>query len=202
MTIITVHLDHEEIVAAMTADFTDSLSAADVEAAVGAIEEQVRTVHPEVMLLLIKPQGAAALERACARRRAAVGRQGGAARPAFAARPRSKRYSRRRMFPYATRTRQSSPFVAIALSKSVHRPPNRGNSRRLGPPQKLAVRRLNLSDSGAEAISLALASDRGLRHAQLARGLGLRAAALEGLPENFGLDLPKRLSQIAIRRLQ
>jgi hypothetical protein len=41
----------------------DTLSAADVEAIVAAIEERVRSVHPEVVLLLIKPQSAAAFER-------------------------------------------------------------------------------------------------------------------------------------------
>ena len=42
----------------------DTLSAADVEAIVAAIEERVRNVHPEVVLLLIKPHSAAAFERA------------------------------------------------------------------------------------------------------------------------------------------
>jgi len=42
----------------------DTLSAADVEAIVAAIEEHVRNVHPEVVLLRIKPQSAAAFERA------------------------------------------------------------------------------------------------------------------------------------------
>jgi divalent metal cation (Fe/Co/Zn/Cd) transporter len=64
--LFTVHLGPERIVAAITADFTDSLSAADVEAAVSAIEDRVRTAHPEI-LLLVKPQGSAALERVRAR---------------------------------------------------------------------------------------------------------------------------------------
>jgi divalent metal cation (Fe/Co/Zn/Cd) transporter len=61
--LFTVHLGPEQIVAAITADFTDSLSAADVEAAVAAIEDRVRAAHPEILLLLVKPQGTAALER-------------------------------------------------------------------------------------------------------------------------------------------
>jgi cation diffusion facilitator family transporter len=65
--LFTVHLGPEQIVAAIAADFTDSLSAADVEAAVSAIEDRVRAVHPEIMLLLVKPQGGAALERVRAR---------------------------------------------------------------------------------------------------------------------------------------
>jgi hypothetical protein len=46
----------------------DTLSVADVEAIVVAIEERVTHVHSEVVLLLIKPQSAAAFERARARR--------------------------------------------------------------------------------------------------------------------------------------
>jgi hypothetical protein len=34
-----------------------------VESAVAAIEERVRAAHPEIVLLLIKPQGGLALER-------------------------------------------------------------------------------------------------------------------------------------------
>jgi len=62
--LFTVHLGPDQIVAAISVDFVDTLSAADVEAIVAAIEERVRSVHPEVVLLLIKPQSAAAFERA------------------------------------------------------------------------------------------------------------------------------------------
>jgi len=51
-------------VAAITADFIDTISAADVEAAVDAIEDRVKLVHPEIVLLLIKPQGGTRLGRA------------------------------------------------------------------------------------------------------------------------------------------
>jgi cation diffusion facilitator family transporter len=61
--LFTVHLAPEQIVAAIAADFTDTLSAADVEIAVGAIEERVKAKHPEIILLLVKPQGTAALAR-------------------------------------------------------------------------------------------------------------------------------------------
>ena len=50
--------------AAISVDFVDTLSAADVEAIVAAIEERVRNIHPEVVLLLIKPQSAATFARA------------------------------------------------------------------------------------------------------------------------------------------
>ena len=68
--LFTVHLGPEQIVAAITADFVDTITAADVEAVVAAIEDRVSTVHPEIVLLLIKPQSGAALARARTRRSA------------------------------------------------------------------------------------------------------------------------------------
>jgi len=65
--LFTVHLGPDQIVAAIGVDFMDTLSAADVETIVATIEDHVRNVHPEVVLLLIKPQNAAAVERARAR---------------------------------------------------------------------------------------------------------------------------------------
>jgi divalent metal cation (Fe/Co/Zn/Cd) transporter len=50
--LFTVHLGPDQIVAAIGVDFVDTLSAAAVEAIVAAIEERVRNVHPEVVLLL------------------------------------------------------------------------------------------------------------------------------------------------------
>ncbi len=61
--LFTVHLGPDQIVAAISVDFVDTLSAADVEKIVAAIEERVRLAHPEIVLLLIKPQSAAAFER-------------------------------------------------------------------------------------------------------------------------------------------
>jgi divalent metal cation (Fe/Co/Zn/Cd) transporter len=61
--LFTVHLGPDQIVAAISVAFVDALSAADVEATAAALEERVRSVHPEVVLLLIKPQSAAAFER-------------------------------------------------------------------------------------------------------------------------------------------
>lgn len=61
--LFTVHLGPDQIVAAISVDFVDTLSAADVEAIVAAIEQRVRTVHPQIVLLLIKPQSAAVFER-------------------------------------------------------------------------------------------------------------------------------------------
>jgi cation diffusion facilitator family transporter len=67
--LFTVHLGPDQVVAAISVDFVDTLSAAEVEAAVAAIEDRVRTIHPEIVLLLVTPQSATALERARARRR-------------------------------------------------------------------------------------------------------------------------------------
>jgi len=39
-----------------------------VEAVVAEIEDRVKAVHPEIVLLMVKPQSAAALERVRARR--------------------------------------------------------------------------------------------------------------------------------------
>jgi cation diffusion facilitator family transporter len=62
--LFTVHLGPDQIVAAISVDFMDTLSAADVEAIVAEIEDRVRKVHPEVVLLLVKPQNAEAFARA------------------------------------------------------------------------------------------------------------------------------------------
>ncbi len=53
-----MHLGPDQIVAAIGVDFRDTLSAADVERIIAAIEDRVRSVHPEVVLLLVKPQSA------------------------------------------------------------------------------------------------------------------------------------------------
>lgn len=65
--LFTVHLGPDQIVAAISVDFADQLLARDVEAIVAAVEERVRTVHPEVVSLLIKPQSVEAFHRARAR---------------------------------------------------------------------------------------------------------------------------------------
>ena len=44
------------MVAALSVDFTDTLSALEVERIVAALEDRVRAAHPEVVSLLIKPQ--------------------------------------------------------------------------------------------------------------------------------------------------
>ena len=54
--LFTVHIGPRQVVAALSVDFKDSLSALEVERIVAALEDRVRKAHPEVVSLLIKPQ--------------------------------------------------------------------------------------------------------------------------------------------------
>lgn len=54
--VVTVQLAPEQIVAALNLDFEDLLTAADVETTVATLENLIRTAHPEVVALFIKPQ--------------------------------------------------------------------------------------------------------------------------------------------------
>jgi cation diffusion facilitator family transporter len=54
--LFTVHLGPHQVVAALSVDFKDSLSALEVERIVASLEDRVREAHPEVVSLLIKPQ--------------------------------------------------------------------------------------------------------------------------------------------------
>jgi cation diffusion facilitator family transporter len=54
--LFTVHIGPRQVLAAISADFKDSLSAAEVEAAVASVEAKVRQRHPEVVSVLITPQ--------------------------------------------------------------------------------------------------------------------------------------------------
>ncbi|PYQ50924.1 MAG: cation transporter [Acidobacteria bacterium] len=67
--LFTVHVGPRQVVAAVSVDFKDDLTAADVERIVAEIEERVRKAHPEVVSLLIKPQSAEAFRRVLARGR-------------------------------------------------------------------------------------------------------------------------------------
>jgi cation diffusion facilitator family transporter len=66
--LLTVHLGPRQIVAALSIDFNDQLSAKEVETIVANLEERVRAAHPAIVLLLIKPQSVAAFRRAHVRR--------------------------------------------------------------------------------------------------------------------------------------
>ncbi len=54
--LFTVHIGPRQVVAALSVDFTDSLTAGEVETIVADLEERVRRAHPEVVSLLVKPQ--------------------------------------------------------------------------------------------------------------------------------------------------
>jgi len=54
--LFTVHMGPHQVVAALSVDFKDTLSALEVQRIVAALEDRVRKAHPEVVSLLIKPQ--------------------------------------------------------------------------------------------------------------------------------------------------
>jgi cation diffusion facilitator family transporter len=54
--LFTVHIGPRQVVAALSVDFTDTLSAREVETIVATLEDRVRKAHPEVVSLLVKPQ--------------------------------------------------------------------------------------------------------------------------------------------------
>jgi divalent metal cation (Fe/Co/Zn/Cd) transporter len=54
--LFTVHIGPRQVLAALSVDFTDSLTAGEVETIVADLERRVRQAHPEVVSLLVKPQ--------------------------------------------------------------------------------------------------------------------------------------------------
>ena len=54
--IITVHIGPSQILVAMSVEFADNLSTADLEAKVAEIEDRIHVLHPEVVALFVKPQ--------------------------------------------------------------------------------------------------------------------------------------------------
>lgn len=61
--ILTVHLAPRQVVAALSVDFHDDLTTAGIEECVTRIEAQVRKQHPEISVLLVKPQSAGTYHR-------------------------------------------------------------------------------------------------------------------------------------------
>lgn len=55
--LFTIHIAPEQIVAALSVDFDDQISAGDVEAIVAKLDTEIRGAHPEVTTVLIKPEG-------------------------------------------------------------------------------------------------------------------------------------------------
>lgn len=56
---ITVHLAPDQILVALSVAFRPTLSTADIEVAVAAIDRAVRAAHPSVVVFLLKPQSEA-----------------------------------------------------------------------------------------------------------------------------------------------
>lgn len=54
--VITVHLAPQQILVALSVEFEDELRSPDIEARVIELEQRVRAIHPEVVVLFIKPQ--------------------------------------------------------------------------------------------------------------------------------------------------
>jgi cation diffusion facilitator family transporter len=54
--IVTVHLAPNSVVATLSIDFFDYMRAPDIERAVVDLEQQIRSAHPEVTALFVKPQ--------------------------------------------------------------------------------------------------------------------------------------------------
>jgi len=57
--VATVHLGPDQVVSALSVDFSDAQSARDVERAVSALERRIRDAHPEIVALFVKPTSSA-----------------------------------------------------------------------------------------------------------------------------------------------
>ena len=66
--VLTVQLAPDQILAALSLEFSDALRVPEVEAVVVEIERQIRVAHPEIVTLFIKPQTAGAFREAARRR--------------------------------------------------------------------------------------------------------------------------------------
>ena len=75
--LFTVHVGPRQVVAGITVDFRDDLTARQVEDIVARVEARVRQAHPEIVSLLIKPQSAAGFEKALPTHDEAGGEDGG-----------------------------------------------------------------------------------------------------------------------------
>ena len=61
--LFSVHVGPRQVVAGISVDFRDDLSARQVEDIVADVEARVRRAHPEIVSLLVKPQSAAGFEK-------------------------------------------------------------------------------------------------------------------------------------------
>jgi divalent metal cation (Fe/Co/Zn/Cd) transporter len=62
--LLSIHLAPREVVMALSIDFDESLKASEVQAVVARLEKRIREKHPEVALLLVKPQTPEAYKQA------------------------------------------------------------------------------------------------------------------------------------------
>ena len=65
--VITMQMAPDQIVAALSVDFADAMSARDVENVIVDIERKVRAERPDVVTLFVKPQSRDAYEAAVTR---------------------------------------------------------------------------------------------------------------------------------------
>jgi cation diffusion facilitator family transporter len=61
--LFTTHLGPNAIVASLSVEFCDDMTAPEIEKAVVALEQKIRTAHPEVTALFIKPQTTSAYSK-------------------------------------------------------------------------------------------------------------------------------------------
>src|SRR5450830_1700693 len=66
--VLTLQLAPDQIMAALSVEFTDTLTVPEVEAAVVEIERKIQSKHPEVVTLFIKPQTSAVFKEIAQRR--------------------------------------------------------------------------------------------------------------------------------------
>lgn len=57
--VLTTQLGADQVVAALSAEFADRLTTPQIEECVRSLEQEIRSAHPEVSLLFVKPQTAA-----------------------------------------------------------------------------------------------------------------------------------------------
>ena len=62
--LLTIQLAPHEVVAALSVDFDDSLRASEVQRVVRSLESRIRQRHPEVVMVLVKPQDPEAYRKA------------------------------------------------------------------------------------------------------------------------------------------
>jgi len=61
--VLTTQMGPNDIVAALSAEFEDELSTSEIEACVNRIEDAIKTAHPDIALLFVKPQTARTWQR-------------------------------------------------------------------------------------------------------------------------------------------